>query len=53
METETAVRKIIGAIERGKQSYSFPWQLASFVRAGLFFPMWLYDRVALHYAYRQ
>ncbi|HYW71147.1 MAG TPA: SDR family NAD(P)-dependent oxidoreductase [Pyrinomonadaceae bacterium] len=53
MDVDTAVRKIVRAIERGKQSYSFPWQLASFVRAGLFFPIWLYDRVALRYAYRQ
>jgi short-subunit dehydrogenase len=53
MDVDTAVTKIVRAIERGKQSYSFPWQLASFVRAGLFFPIWLYDRVALRYAYRR
>jgi short-subunit dehydrogenase len=53
MDVDTAVTKIVRAIERGKQSYSFPWQLAGFVRAGLFFPIWLYDRVALRYAYRQ
>jgi short-subunit dehydrogenase len=53
MDVDTAVNKIVRAIERGKKSYSFPWQLAGFVRAGLFFPIWLYDRVAVRYAYRQ
>jgi len=53
MDLDIAVQKIVRAIERGKQSYSFPWQLASFVRAGLLFPTWLYDRVALRYAYRR
>jgi short-subunit dehydrogenase len=53
MDVDVAVQKIVRAIERGKKSYSFPWQLASFVRAGLVFPNWLYDRVALRYAYRR
>jgi len=53
MDLDFAVQKIVRAIERGKKSYSFPWQLASFVRAGLVFPNWLYDRVALRYAYRR
>jgi hypothetical protein len=47
------VDKILRAIEKGKRSYSFPWQLATFVRAGLLFPIWFYDWMAKKNAFRK
>ena len=38
MELDYAVNKIIGAIEKKKKSYAFPWQLATIVRAGMIMP---------------
>lgn len=32
MELDDAVKKIVNAIEKGKRSYAFPWQLATIVR---------------------
>src|SRR5438552_3400031 len=32
-ELEPAVKKMVGAIERRRKSYAFPWQLATIVRA--------------------
>jgi short-subunit dehydrogenase len=53
MEVDYAVAKIISAIEKGKASYSFPWKLATVVRAGRLFPVWLYDWLAKKNAFRE
>ena len=53
MELEEATRLIIRAIEARRKSYAFPWQLASFVRAGLVFPIFLYDRIAARSSFRE
>jgi short-subunit dehydrogenase len=53
MELDYAVEKIIGAIERRKRSYSFPWQLATIVRAGLVMPAAMYDWIAKRNSYRE
>lgn len=53
MEIEYAARKILRAIETGKSSYSFPWQLANFVRAGLLFPISFYDWLAARNSFRE
>jgi short-subunit dehydrogenase len=46
MELEDSVPLFIRAIEKRKKFAAFPWQLATFVRAGRIFPAWLYDRIA-------
>lgn len=53
MDVDYATRKILFAIERGKKSYAFPWQLATFVRAGLIMPAFLYDWIAARNNYRK
>lgn len=53
MELDYAVEKIIRAIERGKRSYAFPWQLATIVRAGLVMPAAMYDWIAARNSYRE
>ena len=53
MELDYAVEKIIRAIERRKRSYSFPWQLATIVRAGLIMPPAMYDWIAERSSYRE
>jgi len=53
MELDDAVAKIIWAIEKGKKSYAFPWQLASFVRLGMVMPTFMYDRIAARNSYRE
>ena len=53
MELDDAVEKIIKAIERRKRSYSFPWQLATIVRAGLIMPPAMYDWIAERSSYRE
>lgn len=53
MELDTAVKKIVRAIELRRKSYAFPWQLASIVRAGLLFPNALYDRIASRNSFRE
>jgi short-subunit dehydrogenase len=53
MELEDATRKIIRAIETRKKSYAFPWQLATLVRAGMLFPISLYDRIASRNSFRE
>ena len=40
------INGIIWAIEKRKKSYSFPWQLASIVRACMLLPIPLYDWIA-------
>lgn len=53
MELEDGVKKIVSAIEKGKKIYSFPWQLASIVRAGLIMPVAMYDWIAARNSFRE
>jgi short-subunit dehydrogenase len=53
MELDDAVKKIVGAIEKGKKSYSFPWQLATVVRAGMIMPNFMYDWIASKNSFRE
>lgn len=53
MEIDDAIPLFIKAIEKKKRFAAFPWQLATFVRAGKFMPGWLYDRVAGRARYRE
>jgi len=53
MELDDAVAKIVGAIERRKKSYAFPWQLASIVRAGLVMPNFMYDWFSRRNSFRE
>lgn len=53
MELEDAIPKFLSAIEKKKRFAAFPWPLATFVRAGKFFPSWLYDRIAGRARYRE
>ena len=53
MELEDAVPLFLKAIERCKKFAAFPWQLATFVRLGRFFPAWLYDKIAAGAKYRE
>ncbi len=45
LELDDAARRMYRAIERKDSEYAFPWQLASVVKAGRFFPNALYDRI--------
>lgn len=53
MELDDAVPLFLKAIEKKKKFAAFPWQLATFVRAGKVFPAWLYDRLAGGAKYRE
>lgn len=53
MELNDAVKKIVRAIEKGKKSYAFPWQLAAIVRAGMIMPIWMYDRISRRNSFRE
>jgi len=53
MELDDAVQKIVSAIEKGKRSVAFPWQLATVVRAGLWMPAFMYDWLAAHNSFRE
>jgi short-subunit dehydrogenase len=53
MELDDAVMKIIGAIEKRKKSYAFPWQLASIVRAGMIMPNFMYDWISRRNSFRE
>lgn len=53
MELEDSVPYFLRAIEKRKKFAAFPWQLALLVRAGKFFPAWLYDRIAGGAKYRE
>jgi short-subunit dehydrogenase len=53
MELDDAVRKIVTAIEKGKKTYAFPWQLASIVRAGMIMPNFMYDWIAQRSSFRE
>ena len=52
-ELETAVKKILTAIEKRKKSYAFPWQLATIVRAGLIMPNAMYDWISRRNSFRE
>ena len=53
MELDDAVKKIVGAIEKEKKTYAFPWQLATFVRAGMLMPTAMYDWIAARNSFRE
>ena len=53
MELEDSIPLFLNAIEKRKKFAAFPWQLATFVRAGQIFPAWLYDRIAGRAKYRE
>lgn len=53
MELDAAVKKIVGAIEKRKKSYAFPWQLATIVRVGMVMPNWMYDRISRRNSFRE
>ena len=53
MELDDAVEKMIRAIEKRRKRYSFPWQLATIVRAGMIMPIWMYDRISRANSFRE
>ena len=53
MELDDAVKKMVRAIEKRRKRYSFPWQLATIVRAGMIMPIWMYDRIARANSFRE
>ena len=52
-ELDEAVKKMIVAIEKRRKTYSFPWQLATIVRAGMIMPIWMYDRISRKNSFRE
>ena len=53
MEVDRAAGKIINAIEKRKKSYAFPWQLATYVRAGMIMPNALYDLLSRRESFKE
>jgi NAD(P)-dependent dehydrogenase (short-subunit alcohol dehydrogenase family) len=53
MELDDAVGKMIRVIEKRKKTYSFPWQLATIVRACMLLPIPLYDWIAERNSFRE
>ena len=53
MELDDAIPKIVSAIEKGKKSVAFPWQLATVVRAGMLMPTFMYDWIAARNSFRE
>jgi short-subunit dehydrogenase len=53
MELDDAVNKMVKAIEKRRKRYSFPWQLATIVRAGMIMPIWMYDRISRGNSFRE
>jgi len=53
MELDDAVNKMVRAIEKRRKRYSFPWQLATIVRAGMIMPFWMYDRISRANSFRE
>jgi short-subunit dehydrogenase len=53
MELDDAVRKMTRAIEKRRKRYSFPWQLATIVRAGMIMPIWMYDQISRANSFRE
>jgi short-subunit dehydrogenase len=53
MELDDAVKKMVRAIEKRRKRYSFPWQLATIVRAGMVMPIFMYDRLSRRNSFRE
>lgn len=53
MELDNAVQKMVRAIEKRRKRYSFPWQLATIVRAGMLMPIWMYDQISRANSFRE
>jgi short-subunit dehydrogenase len=53
MELDYAVKKMARAIEKRRKRYSFPWQLATIVRAGMIMPIWMYDHISRANSFRE
>jgi short-subunit dehydrogenase len=53
MELDYAVKKIVSAIEKEKNAYAFPWQLATIARAGLLMPAPIYDWIMERNSFRE
>lgn len=53
MELDDAVKKMTNAIEKRRKRYSFPWQLATIVRAGMIMPIWMYDQISRANSFRE
>jgi short-subunit dehydrogenase len=53
MELDSAVQKMVRAIEKRRKRYSFPWQLATIVRAGMLMPIWMYDQISRANSFRE
>jgi short-subunit dehydrogenase len=53
MERDDAVKKMARAIEKRRKRYSFPWQLATIVRASMIMPIWMYDRITRNNSFRE
>lgn len=53
MELDDAVGKMVRAIEKRRKRYSFPWQLATIVRAGMLMPIWMYDQISRANSFRE
>ena len=53
MELDVGVKKILSGIEKEKAIYSFPWQLATLVRASMLMPPAMYDWIAERNSFRE
>ena len=53
MELDDAVKKMARAIAKRRKRYSFPWQLATIVRAGMIMPIWMYDQISRANSFRE
>jgi short-subunit dehydrogenase len=53
LELDDAVGKMARAIEKRRKRYSFPWQLATIVRAGMVMPIWMYDWISRKNSFRE
>ena len=53
MELDDAVKKMTRAIAKRRKRYSFPWQLATIVRAGMIMPIWMYDQISRANSFRE
>jgi short-subunit dehydrogenase len=53
MEADDAVNLMLRAIEKRKESYAFPWQLATIVRLGMVMPNFVYDWISSRNSFRE
>lgn len=53
LELDDAVKKMVRAIEKRRKRYSFPWQLATLVRASMIMPIWMYDQISRANSFRE